>query len=1039
MRQSAPPTARPTRIAAAALALLAALATLAALPQTARAGATTDGSVGAVQTLSGRFTVPQALGTVRGSKLLHSFADFAIAKGETATFTTQDAALRHVIARVTGGQASVLEGPLQLQAAGGAKPDFWLLNPSGVLVGAGASFDVPAGLHLGAAHTIVFADGSRLAADASPASSLTVAAPEAFGFLPAPTAAAGPLVVRDTALQPALGAPLSLAGGELRIERAQLATLAAPLRVQAAGTLTLGAGAELSASGVGAGAPLQLQAAQMRATQGAMASAWNYGSSTGSGLQVEVSGALALDAGAFLASYALGEGMAGPLAVKAGTLSLAGRGEFGPTAIITMGSVGAPGALDVRVEQALTLAQGASLGSSSRSLAAPGPVTVQAGSIDIQGRGEATTISSLASGGGPAAALDVQASGAIMLADGGQIFGATLGGADAGRVRVSAAQIDLQGAMQGDLHDGSRAVTGIYANVLGAGRGGALDISADTLNLRAGARISTSTNHDAGSAGHIAIRAGKMQIDGRVASAGIDSYAYGAAGDAGSVDLQVEGELALLAGGMIAAGTFGSGSPGAIVVRAGSLRIDGRDAGPSMTGIAGDALFSGVGAAIDVQAGEVSIGRGGTIATSTASGRDGQPLRVQARTLRIDGGKDRSVATGILADAQGSGNAGSITLQADDLEVVDEGMVSTSTVGAGRGGALRVQAERVRLSGSGGLLSVAAAEGDAGLIELQARQSVELGSGGHIVTNSGGQGAAGDVRIETARLRIGGRDDAAATGEAPGPRSRIASRALPDSAGRAGRIEVVAGEQIALEDGALVSIGNDALAVREGASSGSLIRLQAPRIALQGAEITAAASAAADAGAIELASSGAIRLTDAGLHTSAMHGRGGPIRLEAAGPLVLRNSLVTTSVLARDGGDGGTIRIASAALALASGFVQANTAAARASGGTVTIDAAVLVPDGNHVFVGGERIADFRPNAPGHNVIQAAAPDGVAGRLDVTRPELNLSGSLAALIAQPVDFGLLRPDICDVGTDSSFTVLGRGALPAPASAPLRSR
>lgn len=71
----------------------------------------------------------------------------------------------------------------------------------------------------------------------------TVAAPEAFGFLPAPTAAAGPLVVRDTALQPALGAPLSLAGGELRIERAQLATLAAPLRVQAAGTLTLGAGA----------------------------------------------------------------------------------------------------------------------------------------------------------------------------------------------------------------------------------------------------------------------------------------------------------------------------------------------------------------------------------------------------------------------------------------------------------------------------------------------------------------------------------------------------------------------------------------------------------------------------------------------------------------------------------------------------------------------------------------------------------------------------------------------------------------------------
>jgi hypothetical protein len=117
--------------------------------------------------------------------------------------------------------------------------------------------------------------------------------------------------------------------------------------------------------------------------------------------------------------------------------------------------------------------------------------------------------------------------------------------------------------------------------------------------------------------------------------------------------------------------------------------------------------------------------------------------------------------------------------------------------------------------------------------------------------------------------------------------------------------------------------------------------------------------------------------------------------------------------------------------------VQANTAAARGSGGTVTIDVPVLVPDGNNVFIGGNRIADFRPDVPGYNVIQAAAPDGLSGRLDVTRPELNLSGSLATLIAQRIDFGLLGRDMCEAGTDSSFTILGRGALPAPASAPQR--
>ena len=1013
-----------TRIARAAVAAVAGLAAPALLvlaPGPVRAAAATDGSAGAVQSLSGHFTVPQALGTVRGANLLHSFARFGLDKGEAATFTTQDPGLRHVIARVTGGQASVLEGPLALLAAGGASPDFWLLNPSGVLVGAGASFDVPGGLHLGAASTIRFADGSRLDASARDAGSLSVAAPEAFGFLGAPD---GPLVVRDAALQPALGAPLTLAGGTLQVERARLATLAAPLQLQAAGALNLGAGAELSASGLGPGARLQLEAAQMTATQGAMVSAWNYGSDAGSGLQVNVRGALALAEGATLASYTVADGMAGPLQVNAGSLTLAGRGALGPTAILAIGHSAAPGAVTVRVADTIELRDGAGIGSSNRSHATPGTGSVQARRIALDGEGAATTIHSLSSGSGAAADVDVQASEQLTLRDGGQVFGATLGDVDAGSVHVRSARIDMQG--------GSGDVTGIYANALGAGRGGAVTIEVDALTLRDGARISTSTNHALGSAGRIAIDAVQLRIEGRGQATGIDSYAYGAHGDAGRIELQVRDALTLQSGATVAAGTLGSGSPGLVKVRAGTLLIDGRGGGDGITAIAGDALFSGAGAEVDVQAARIEILEGGAIATSTASARDGQPLRVAADTLRIDGGANAGTATGILADTQGRGNAGPLRLEVGELQVLNEGMVSTSTIAAGQGGTLEVHAARVLLAGSGGLVSVAADRGDAGRISVQARESVELRQGGYIVTNSGGAGASGDIEIRTPRFTADGSDAAS------GQRSRVASRALPDSSGRAGRITLVAADAVLLGPQALLSIANDAHtpAAEQGDSR---IRVQGGRIVLDGAQITAAAGAAADAGAIELASAGAMHLRNAGLHTSAASGRGGPITLDAGGALVLRNSLVTTSVLAKDGGDGGDIRITTPALALASGFVQANTAAARASGGAVTIDAAVLVPDGNHVFVGGTRIAEFRPHAPGHNVIQAAAPDGVAGRLEVTRPELNLSGSLAALLAQPVDFGLLRPDICDAGTDSSFTILGRGALPAPASAPLRSR
>jgi len=1019
-----PPPAPAAGTTAIGAAVLAFLATLAATPQPARAAAVTDGSAGAVQTLAGRFTVPQTLGTVRGANLLHSFARFGIDKGEAATFTTQDPGLRHVIARVTGGQASVLEGPLQLQAAGGASPDFWLLNPSGVVVGAGAHFDVPAGLHLGAANTIRFADGSRLDASAGDASSLSVAAPESFGFLAAPAAPAGPLVVRDAALLPAFGAPLTVAGGELRIERAQLATLAAPLHLQAQGALVLGAGAELAASGVGPGALLRLEAGQASAMQGATASAWNYGSRPGSGLQVDVSGALVLSEGANLASYTMADGMAGPLRVNAGSLTLSGRGANGPTGLLTMGQAGAPGELAVRVADALQILGGASIASSNRSGAVPGPLSVQARRVSIDGQGAPTTISGLSGGGGPAASVEVQAGEQLTLRDGGQIAGATLGGADAGSVTVRSPRIEMQGG-------GNGVVTGIYANALGAGRGGALVIEAEALTLLDGARISTSTNHEQGSAGRIGIDAGQLRIEGHGAATGIDSYAYGAAGNAGSVELQVRGALTLQSGGAIAAGTFGSGSTGSVKVRAATIVIDGRGGGQSLSCIAGDALYSGAGAGVDVQATRIDIREGGFIATSTASTRDGQPLRLAADTLRIDGGANPRASTGIFADTQGSGHAGAMRLEVGDLQVVDEGMVSTSTLGAGRGGTLDVHAARVLLSGAGGLFSVAADRGDAGRIVVQASESVELHEGGRIVANSGGGGASGDIEIRSARLAVDGSD-------ASGQRSRIASRALPDSAGRAGRITIVVDGEIVLGRDALLSIANDAHSP-VAAQGDSRIRVQGGRIVLEGAQITAAASAAADAGAIELASAGAIRLDDSGLQTSAASGRGGPIRIEAGGALVLRDSLVTTSVLARDGGDGGDIRITTAALALASGFVQANTAAARASGGTVTIDAAVLVPDGNHVYIGGDRIVDFRPDAPGHNVIQAAAPDGVAGRLDVTRPELRLSGSLAALLAQPIDFGLLRPDVCEAGSDSSFTVLGRGALPAAASAPLRSR
>jgi hypothetical protein len=120
-----------------------------------------------------------------------------------------------------------------------------------------------------------------------------------------------------------------------------------------------------------------------------------------------------------------------------------------------------------------------------------------------------------------------------------------------------------------------------------------------------------------------------------------------------------------------------------------------------------------------------------------------------------------------------------------------------------------------------------------------------------------------------------------------------------------------------------------------------------------------------------------------------------------------------------------------------SGFIQANTAGAGARGGNVAIDVQTFVPSGGSVIVGGTVPLVFRPEAANFNVVQAAAPDGVSGRIDVNSPVTDISGSLRGLSTEVVSFGALAKDLCRVGESSSFTPVGRGGLRATAAGMIR--
>src|SRR3954471_11520699 len=134
--------------------LLAAL--LAAGP--VQAQIVTDGSVGPKVSLrGGEIEIGAKLGTRRGDNLFHSFEKFGIATGQTATFTGPGA-IKNVISRVTGGEASNIDGKL---ASTVGKADLYFINPAGVMFGPHAKLDVPGSFHVSTARELRFADGAR--------------------------------------------------------------------------------------------------------------------------------------------------------------------------------------------------------------------------------------------------------------------------------------------------------------------------------------------------------------------------------------------------------------------------------------------------------------------------------------------------------------------------------------------------------------------------------------------------------------------------------------------------------------------------------------------------------------------------------------------------------------------------------------------------------------------------------------------------------------------------------------------------------------
>jgi len=688
----------------------------------------TDGAAGPAGQLAGlAFNIPESLGTVRGGNLLHSFGRFNIGIGESATFTTTST-LDNVIARVTGGEASLIEGLVRLVPASGA-PAFFLINPAGLIVSGQGALDVPGSLHLSAADSLRFSDGSVLPMTASGASTLSIASPESFGFLPGN---AGFIGFVDGALVTAPGPLLTLDAAGVLVQRGVIAPAAgsgALLRVTATGSA--GGNSSLRDGNETAQGSLLIRPGLLQTLSSSTAAAGDIRLQGGN---IEISGPDSIVRAVEDRRQADDSADAIKAAIANTDLSIRDairaieRGEFGNER---------PALVSVTANGRLEILDGARIDADTSVNAVAGAGLV---GILVNGesklRGPASRISALN--------LDNAAG------SGGLI------GIEAGRLQVEG--VDARGAVVTDPN----AYTGIETATTGSGDAGFIFIrSPGAVDVRGNAIVRSET-FGAGQAGGVFIDADSVTLDGIDRSQAIftgvtTSSRAGATGNGGLIAVLARSDVDLRNGGAVLSNTESAGFAGLIGIRAGrDIRIQGGST------IVSDTFGDGSAGRVQVEAGEsLQIRDGGLIGSDTSGDGNAGVVAVRGRRLLIDGAAS-TLFTGLSAEAvAGSGNAGVIVIEGrDGIDIVNGGLVSSSTFTSGKAGGVAtfepslevlfppVVTQNLRVSGSGPLgpssISARAAPGSTGRIGnilLATTQGIQVSDGGVISIENAGSGA----------------------------------------------------------------------------------------------------------------------------------------------------------------------------------------------------------------------------------------------------------------------------------------------------------
>ncbi|MDD2759363.1 MAG: filamentous hemagglutinin N-terminal domain-containing protein [Methylomonas sp.] len=983
-------------------------------------GIATDGSMGVAQALSGSYIeIPQNLGTTVGSNLFHSFSTFNIATGQTVDFTGSDA-LQNVISRVTGPAPSEIDGSLRSSIP---NADFYFINPHGVSFGPNASFDVPGSFHVSTADKIDFQNNSgTFYADISQNSTLSSEPPAAFGFLGTSTENNGLIAINGANVAVKPGQTLEISAGELLVnsspnQYAYLKASGGEIRLLAVGNdreevpinglASFARGfmaidsSTLNVSGNGAG-NLVLQG-------GVIIVNWSdlFANNTGE-----------IDAGNLPRVNILAEN----LVIDNNTKIAAGAENSGSAASINISA------------DNIDIDNSSYIRSEAWSHGDAGNIAIKTTNGDLTLKNDSYIGSdtlydeNFNPAHGHAGQITIESSGTLRLLGGADITTQSInsyGNAGSITIRANALQLDGQDA-NNSTEISTEAYTGITAQEAVDTNGKAGDIVIrvnEGMEILNGGNISASSNSLRNS-GNITVEAAALRIDGELT--GIDSEGFDNQ-NISQISIAITGPVEIVNGGAINSNTHGMGQGGDIVVDAGSMVIDSGYSDRS-SGISSNTTGTGNSGNISIASGgKIAVLNKGEITTDTIDAGDAGNIKIIANSLKLDGtGSPFLENRGISTDSLfASGHAGDISIESKGLLEILNGASISSSNGSGLNdaGNLIIKAGAIKISGeekpfTTGIFSNSSGErGNAGSISTTVTQGIDIVNG-QINTNTAGTGTSGSIDIDASTLTLNN--------------AKIWAEAYPTSTGHTGNVNITATDSVKLSSQSKISLENAAVVESPINVLPGSVSVSSRDIDLKDSYITTTSRGNVDAGHVRIDFSHWLTMDPSFVSTAANTGNGGTIIVNGGELIYLTDSGFVTTVQ-NAFGNGGNINVTSDILVMTNGIVQAN--AASGNGGDISSKVAALIPSSSTLLLGGTTPILWLPFS-GLNVIQAASQTGIAGTVNVTSPQLNLSGILANLGTPQFDFNELDQDYCELGLDSSLTRKGAGGLLPKSSDPI---